>query len=92
MSLGGQGIISSILVSSKGLLILATFLVMGIALVAPTYNTATDGSFPYIGGFWSHNPWTFFIPLDPMLDFIGFWMVGGGGLMTIIVGFFVPKK
>ena len=74
---GGTGIIWSI---------------FGSALVLPIYSAVTTTVFPYVIGAAAQTPWLFTLPTYPILDFVGFWMATGGGLLSMIAGFAVPKN
>ena len=89
---GGTGILWSLLRPSKFQVISAAFFIMAFALFTPIYTAATGGNFPYVIGMFSQVPWMITLPTIPMLDFAGFWMAAGGGLMTMLIGFAIPKK
>ena len=89
---GGSAILWSLFRSSKFQMISAGFYIMAIALILPIYSAVTGGAFPYVIGAYSQLPWLFVLPTIPMLDFVGFWMATGAGLLTMISGFAIPKR
>ena len=78
----------------KWIWIVAAFFVLIFAILLPAILGGMLGFFPYVYSPVFQFPWIWMaaLPLNPSLDFIGFWMAAGGALLVMITGFFVPKK
>jgi len=67
----------------KALWIVFVFLGLACILFAPIFISVQIGTFYYV-----ENVWYQLLPMD----FIGFWLAGGGALVALIFGFIMPTE
>lgn len=91
MAFGALALILSIFGIPKVLWAIFAFLIIGFSLVLPIWMAISSGLFPYVVGAATQFPYLLIVPTNPLLDFIAFWLAAGGGLLTFIIGFFVPS-
>ncbi len=91
---GGLALILAIFKIPRWVWILLSSFVLVFIILPPAISSGMIGIFPYFFGGAFSMPWMLFagLPINPPVDFIGFWMATGGALLSIISGFFVPKK
>ena len=91
---GSLAIILSIFKISKWVWVMLSSFVLVFIILPPAIFGGMLGFFPYFYGNLFSMPWMLFagLPINPAVDFIGFWMAVGGALLSIISGSFVPKK
>ena len=91
LAFGAIAIIISIFKAPKWLWILLAFFILASTLIIAIL-VSIAAEFPYFNGMYTQIPWAFLVlPLNPMIDFIGFWMAVIGSFAAMIFGFFVPK-
>ena len=91
---GVLAILLAIFKIPKWIWIMLSSFVLIFTILPPAIMGGMLGFFPYVLGDTFHTRWMFLpsLPARPAIDFIGFWMAVGGGLLSMISGFFVPKK
>jgi hypothetical protein len=91
---GSLAIILAIFRIPKWVWIMLSSLVLVFTILPPAILGGMLGFFPYVIGDIFTMPWIFMVglPINPAVDFIGFWMAVGGALFSIISGISVPKK
>ena len=92
LAFGALAFILSIFVIPKNLWIGLVFSVIVFTLIPPIIYDIAFGNFPYVFLYFTQFSMLTVVPTNPMLDFVGFWMAGGGSLIALIIGFTLPKK
>lgn len=74
--------------------IILSSLIIVFTIIPPAVFGVALGFFPYFYDYIFSIPWVFMagLPINPAIDFIGFWMAIGGSLLSLISSIFVPKK
>lgn len=92
LAFGGLALVLSVFVIPRNLWIVLVSLVFFCTLIPVIIFAITMRSFPYVMGYAFQMPYMLVLPLDPLMDFIGFWLAIGGSLFAALIGFSAPKK